>query len=167
MAVEALQNVCIPLTNGGEAQIDPGDVEKVSAFCWYGVIRNGVRYARIAASGKAVYLHHLILPAVRGMTVDHKNGDGLDNRRSNLRYATHSQNSRNAKKRDNLSGYKGVSWHDKANRWHARIWTGEKSRHLGLFDFPEDAADAYDTAARELYGEFARVNFPQEGETAA
>jgi hypothetical protein len=107
-------------------------------------------------------LMHRALLAVAG-PVDHTNGDGLDNRRANLRAATCTENARNVRvHRDNLAGWKGVS---KAPprvraRWRARIWVDGRELRLGYFDDPEAAARAYDAAAREYFGAFAALNFP-------
>ena len=99
---------------------------------------------------------------------DHRNGDGLDNRRSNLRDATAGENSRNTRVHlDSASGLKGVSWYKRSRKWRAHIHVGTKQQHLGYFATAEEAAHAYDDAARELHGEYATVNFPALGERAA
>lgn len=112
------------------------------------------------------YMHYIILSRMlerelsRLERVDHINRDTLDNRRENLRLATHSQNAINrGKHRDNTSGYKGVSWFKRDQKWKAQIVTNRKHTYLGLFDNPIDAALAYDQAAKELHGEFANLNF--------
>ncbi|CUW31722.1 AP2 domain-containing protein [Streptomyces reticuli] len=95
--------------------------------------------------------------------VDHRNGNGLDNRRSNLREATHAQNSANSRlSRRSTSGYKGVTWYKRTSRWRAHITAGQVQHHLGYFDSAEEAARAYDTAAIEAFGDFAHLNFPKE-----
>jgi hypothetical protein len=98
--------------------------------------------------------------------IDHANGNGLDNRRENLRPATHVQNSRNTVAHKNgLSRYKGVGFHSLNGRWRARIKVGAKHISLGVYASEEEAARAYDAAARKYFGEFAFLNFPDE-ETA-
>lgn len=94
--------------------------------------------------------------------IDHRNGNGLDNQRENLRPATKGQNSANRKLRaDSTSGFKGVCAHPgNGLPWRAQIVRNYKKRHLGLFATAEEAARAYDAAAVELFGEFARLNFP-------
>lgn len=93
--------------------------------------------------------------------IDHINGKKTDNRIENLREATSSENKYNVGLRaDNTSGYKGVHWFKTRSRWRAEIKQCGKSLNLGYFDTPEEAALAYDTAARQLHGAFARLNFP-------
>jgi hypothetical protein len=150
----------VPLTQGKVALIDDEDAERVLGRNWaYLSVQNGPGpgYA-ISSSG---LMHRLILNAPRGVEVDHVNGDGLDNRRENLRLATHAQNASNSRlHRDNVTGYKGVR--HKRNRWQARITVNQKEIYLGSFIALEDAARAYDAAAREHFGEFATPNFPPD-----
>jgi hypothetical protein len=107
------------------------------------------------------YLHRLILDAKKGEYVDHINGDLLDNRKSNLRLCSNSQNIRNQNKhKDNTSGYKGVSYNKrlKTNPWSAQIKYNRHSYHLGYYPTKELAAIAYNNKAIELFKEFARLN---------
>jgi hypothetical protein len=106
-------------------------------------------------------MHRQILGAPPGQQVDHINGDTLDNRRVNLRLATHGQNQHNrGKYRNNKSGYKGVSWDKAAGKWRAQIKFNNKKYNLGRYHDPIEAALAYDAAAIRLHGAFARLNFP-------
>jgi hypothetical protein len=105
-----------------------------------------------------VRMHNLILGAAG---VDHRNGDGLDNQRHNLREADQGRNNQNARKRAGTSSrYKGVHKDRRTGKWVAQITIGGRRRHLGVFTEETAAALAYDEAARELFGEFARPNFP-------
>ena len=104
-------------------------------------------------------MHRLIMQAIDGQYVDHINGDGLDNRRENLRICTHAQNMQNQMPvRLGTSKYKGVSWDKVAKKWAAHINLDGKPKKLGRFVAEEDAAKAYDSAAIEHYGEYARPN---------
>jgi hypothetical protein len=108
---------------------------------------------------------HVILRVDDTIEIDHVNGDGLDNRRENLRVATHAQNASNRGVRvNNTSGFKGVhaNHSGRGKQWFAYITTNYKRQHLGMFGTAEEAARAYDAAAVRLHGEFARLNFPSD-----
>ena len=148
----------VPLTQGKIALIDDEDWPVVAGRTWCAVRHHNTFYAK-SSRHPSVMLHRLILPVPGGYQVDHINGDGLDNRRLNLRMATHGQNQQNgAKPRNNTSGLKGVV--RKGTLWGAQIRSGGKAYYLGTFSTRLQAAWAYDDAARRLHGEFARLNFP-------
>jgi hypothetical protein len=154
----------IPLSQGLVALVDDEDAERVSsAGKWFAMHTDGLVYARANArrpdGGKtSIVMHKFLTGFVR---TDHRNGNGLDNRRSNLRPATNGENMRNARRHsDNRSGFKGVSRN--RGRWRARIQVVGGELALGRFDTAEGAARAYDAAALLHFGEFARVNFPDE-----
>lgn len=151
--------VVVTLTKGMSAMIDECDLPLVEDHSW--CIQKGV-YAATEIEGKTVYMHRLILDAPQGMSVDHINGDTLDNRRSNLRIVTHTQNSRNRTKvnKNNTSGYMGVS--ASRGKWYAQIMADGKNVYLGTFACPIEAAVARDVAAHELFGEHASYNFPEQ-----
>jgi len=110
---------------------------------------------------KIVSMHREIMEAPKGLIVDHKNGNSLDNRRPNLRLGTQSQNMQNrAKKKNTTSRYIGVWYCKRARRWKTQICTDGKVRCLGSYESEADAAKAYDAAARKYYGKFAKLNFP-------
>jgi hypothetical protein len=117
-------------------------------------------YGRI----KSVYLHREIMNAPAGLLVDHENGNGLDNRRANLRLATHSQNSCNRQidKTKSLSHFRGARLDKRNGRWFTAIRINGKRLWFGHFDSEIEAAKAYDRAAIKYHGEFARLNFPQD-----
>lgn len=107
----------------------------------------------------------ILLHPPDGLYIDHINGDPADNRKDNLRFATEINNQRNmCLPRHNTSGFKGVGYRKDRGRYRAYISLNNKTKHLGYFDNAEDAARAYDKAARFYFGQFACVNFPQEGE---
>ena len=156
----------IPLTQGKVAIVDAADYERLVQWKWHAMKnrRNWyvVRKERLADGKKRnIYMHREVLRLNYGdgEKSDHINGDGLDNRRANLRQATHAQNQRNSRKQlNNTSGYMGVSWHKQSKRWEARIVVDGKRIHLGLFDDPVDGARAYDDAVIKYHGEFATKN---------
>jgi hypothetical protein len=156
----------IHLTQGKSAVVDAADYERLSRWQWFAHFDKKInkwyamRSQRIDGNLSYVYMHREIMGAAASEEVDHANGDGLDNRRSvNLRIATHRQNLANrGPQRNNTSGYKGVTWNKQLRRWCAQIHIAGKHLHLGVFDIAEDGARAYDTAAREHFGEFAYQN---------
>lgn len=113
---------------------------------------------------KTCPLHRVLLDFPYGNDVDHISGDKLDNRRANLRVCTHRENMRNQKMRNtNTSGYMGVSYLRCAGKYEAYVHCDGKKHYLGLFASPREAALARDRAARTLFGQYARLNLPQEG----
>lgn len=159
----------IPLTQGQTAIIDDTDRDAVQGLKWTAVRDHKTWYAltwvrQPGGAWKRLRLHTLLT----GWTqVDHRNGNGLDNRRANLRQVTVTQNAFNRRKGKGTSRFKGVSWRQREDRWMAEIETGQLRRYLGRFDDEAEAARAYDAAARELFGEFAALNFPRPGERSA
>jgi hypothetical protein len=153
----------IPLTQNRVALVDPEDFDKLAGFHWH-FHNQGYAARRVPKSeqvGKCHLrlMHREILGAGPGVQVDHVNGDKLDTRRCNLRLATRGQNQANSGMNPrNTSGYRGVTHRD--GKWVAQTKAGGQFYRLGSFDNPEDAARAYDLAAVELFGEFARLNFP-------
>jgi hypothetical protein len=158
----------IYLDEGLWAIVDTADYYRFSCFKWYIDGHDGNFYAvRGKRVGKdnviKVRLHREIMEAPKGLLVDHKNWNGLDNRRSNLRLATYGENTQNTRKRKGTtSRYVGVNFDKKPGNWRARIMYKGKMKYLGNFDNEIDAGKAYDAAAKKYYGEFARLNFPEE-----
>lgn len=154
----------LPLSQGKVTEVDFGDFAYLNQWKWHYDCSGGgcVSASRMDYSDgwknpKKIYMHRVILDAPVGITGDHKNGNGLDNRRVNLRLATMQQQSFNKRKtRKTSSRYKGVS--RRGNRWYALIGYNWGSKYLGAFREEDEAAIAYNNAARELYGEFAKLN---------
>ena len=156
----------IPLTRGHFAIVDTDDLPAVMAAGKWQVNQcDGRLYAAHATNQGNIRLHTFL---TGWPLVDHINGDGLDNRRTNLRAVTPSQNGANiSSPSHNTSGYKGVSFYRRTGRWRAYITVDQVNRHLGYFATSADAARAYDAAASTTWGEFARLNFPSNEEIPA
>jgi hypothetical protein len=147
--------VRVPLTLGKFALIDDADAPLLAGHRWTAHINRGVWYARSRLGGPTVLLHRLVLNAPSGVIVDHRNGDGLDNRRSNLRLATNAQNCRNlARRSNNTSGVPGVA-RNANGRWQAYLTINRRRVYLGAFVNIEDAKLARQAGERLYYGEFA------------
>ncbi|HOD97833.1 MAG TPA: HNH endonuclease [Syntrophales bacterium] len=151
----------IPLTNGQKAIVDDEDFDKVSAFNWFLVHeRNGTKRAR-RTTPDYIDMARIVLEVPGGFIADHINGNPLDNRKANLRLASKQQNLRNRGKGlwlgRSSSRYKGVCF--LRGKWQAQISKDQRAIYLGTFPCQFCAALAYDIAAVEHFGEFARPNF--------
>lgn len=152
---------------GRVALVDDADFDLVMQYRWHAidgeVARKSTTYAGTSAlrdaTGKQITVRmHTLLTG--WALVDHIDRNGLNNRRSNLRPATGSQNMANRRTPPHSSRFKGVRWYPRNKKWNARITHEGKPRHLGYFENEIDAAKAYDAAARRLFGEYALPNFP-------
>lgn len=150
----------VELTQGKVALIDAEDAALVNQYKWCAVSNDGNWYAKAWVDGKTCYMHRLLLQPPEGTVTDHINGDGLDNRRSNLRACSHRINmvNRGADK-GGSSRYKGVNWHKSTSTWMARLMVKGRRIFLGRYKDEIEAALAYDKAALELLGEEAWTNF--------
>lgn len=172
-----VNDMAVVLTrNNIKVLVDDEDIELVEQFSWYAFHVHGknlwyaLSHFDNPETGKKsqVRMHRLILKPSMGMLVDHVNGDGLDNRRSNLRVASYGQNARNRHSfPNNTSGYRGVTFNRAKRKWDAFISIDGRNHRVGRSKDVEVAARLYDTAAREHYGDFATFNFPREDERGA
>lgn len=143
--------------------VDNEDYDEVMKYKWCVDCRSAnLIYARRTVyneNGKRTVqrIHQLILNVPKGMEVDHIDGNGLNNAKRNLRICSHNQNGKNTTKyKNNISGFKGVSWQKGSNKYSAQIRIDKKKIHLGYFVSAEDASKAYNKKAKELFGEFYR-----------
>lgn len=154
----------VPVSGGKYiAIVDDCDYERAMTYAWK-LSRDGyvIREKKVSGRRTTMIFHRFILDVPPGIAIDHVNGNRLDNRRSNLRPATNSENMMNSRKPRSAkatSQYKGVSWIASERKWKAAIVLAGKYKNLGRFSNEEDAARAYDAAARDLFGMFARTNF--------
>ncbi len=154
----------IPLTQGQFAIVDDEDYTEISKWKWSAGKTPYTYYAQrgLLREGKwtTMRMHCQILNTKKGEDVDHKDHNGLNNTRGNLRLCTRSQNlSNRTPKKGCSSKYKGVSWAKKQQKWSAQIGFNKKIKNIGRFGNEIEAARAYDEAANELFGEFACTNF--------
>lgn len=155
----------ILLTGGLVALVDDEDWPEVRQHNWHAQKSDTTYYALTGANGTArVSLHRMITKASPDQTVDHEDGNGLNNQRGNLRVCTREQNSANRRLNvNNKSGYKGVCWVKRRGKWLAQININKKHYTLGAFTDPWDAAQAYNKAALAAWGEFALLNVREGG----
>lgn len=155
----------LELSQNLTATIDAADVPLVESYGWIAKRSKYTYYAMARsrdADGKVSHLalHRLLMAPPEGMVVDHINGDGLDNRRANLRVVTVAENNMNSRvRRDSQSGVKGAYYNKRAGSYCSRIKRDERRVYLGTFATAEEAAIAYARASEELHGEFGRTHF--------
>ena len=157
----------IALTKGKFAIVAAADYERLNRYKWTLSEANGTCYARRQTRGRTILMHREVMHAPDGMMVDHIDRNGLNNHPRNLRLCTARQNAYNSISAHGTSQYKGVSWDIAAGKWRATINCQGQHYHLGLFDTEIEAARAYDQKARELFGQYAYLNFPEETEAGA
>lgn len=152
----------VPLSQGLFAKVDDLDFDIVSKFKWCAQKRKHGHHAARYFGKKYVYMHQMILATEKGVGVDHKDGDGLNNMRDNLRPATKRDNGRGFRHlKGKTSKFRGVCWHKAAQKWAVALTlVRSKTLYLGLYLDEVEAARVYDAAAREHYGAFATPNFP-------
>lgn len=150
----------IKMAHGLVALIDKNDVGLVQAYNWHAHTIKGSNYVRCHGGMQdgrplKIYLHRLLLNPSGGQVIDHVDGDGLNNQRSNLRTATVGQNSKNRRlNKNNSSGFKGVHWNKQRGKWQAQIKVNYEMVYLGLHETIEDAKEAYKSASLNLHGAF-------------
>ncbi len=148
----------IPLTQGQVAIVDDEDYDYLNQWRWCAHKQPNTYYAERHINGdnsKMISMHNLLLPHKRGVHTDHKDGNGLNNTRANIRLCSNQENQWNRRRYKNkTSKYKGVCWHKNRHCWQANIG-GE---YIGLFDTEEEAAKVYNKYAKLYYGEFAYLN---------
>ena len=151
----------IQLSRNKYTIVDDKDFLLLEKFVW---ICSSAGYAvrhltDCVGNKKTILMHRQILNAPKKMEIDHVNNDRLDNRRENLRFCSHWENTCNRKiSLNNKSGYKGVSWDKKARKWRTTIQSKYKSMYLGCYSSKIEAAGVYNQYARELFGDFACLN---------
>lgn len=156
----------IPLTQGKFAMVDEEDYPELSQFKWYARKADHIFYAErtITVSRnnrKHLGMHNFLMGPIG--KVDHRDGNGLNNQRHNLRPATSKQNGANRRKIvPSSSKFKGVTWLVRNKKWQARIRVSYRLITLGCFQSETDAAHAYDDAALTYFGEFSNLNFPRK-----
>lgn len=167
----------IPLTQGKVALVDDEDYERVSRYKWF-ALKSGKRFYAARAEilrtrkevkktglprQKFILMHRFIMNPPDGMDVDHQNHDTVDNQKENLRICTRGQNNMNQlPERGGGSQFKGVTWDKRRWKWAAQLKYNGKHVFGGYFNDESKAARAYDVKAKELFGEYAKINFENE-----
>jgi len=145
------------------ALIDDEDFDLINQYHWnlrwYPSQKTFYALGYVLGTRSRIRMHRLILSVPFGMDIDHRDHNGLNNQKSNIRICTRSQNMANVRKHKGVSRFKGVSWFKRDKKWQSSIMLNQKSIHLGLFDNEIDAAKIYDGKAIELFGEYANTNF--------
>lgn len=151
----------ILLTQGKSAIVDDADFERVAQFKWHYTASTGYAARRDHRLNRQILMHRFIMDAESGIEVDHINGDKLDNRRLNLRFATRQENSHNSRGMPNtVSRYKGLSYCD--GHYYVRLMLNGVQGYYGRYKDERIAAKVYDFAASTAFGDFAKLNFPDE-----
>lgn len=154
----------ILLTRGKVTIVDDEDYARLSDYTWYCDSTNGDARRTVPKSGnKKVLLHREIMACPQDLVVDHINRDRLDNRKSNLRICTQSENTFNHSRPPGISGYTGVRYHKNLKKSPYSAWyqVNKRTVNIGRFDTPEEAAYARDYCIATEYGNFGILNFPQ------
>jgi len=148
--------------NRGVALVDDDDYSLLCSMRWHiwsQPSTNRTQYARSKVDRKSVFMHRFIMRPTESQEVDHINGNGLDNRRINLRLCRHGENQANRRpSRTSTSKYLGVHWDKRRKCWRARLTKNARCHSVGSFETEREAAVAYDVAAKLMHGEFARTN---------
>jgi hypothetical protein len=157
------------LSNGVSVVIDSADLPLIAPYRWHAHAPRGIwyayRHARTTDGRGTTQMMHTLLTG--WPLVDHRNGNGMDNRRANLRQASVRENAQNMRAKSGTSLFKGVSWLNRDRQWRVQIRVVGRRIHVGQFNDETDAARAYDAAARIHHGPFAALNFPLPGERGA
>lgn len=149
----------IPLTRNQFALVDDEDFEFLSQWKWYCSAKGyAVRGTWVDKKVRHVWMHRAVNNTPDDMETDHKNSNKLDNRRNNLRTATHGQNTYNRLNARNSSGVKGVTWHKKGQKWMVQIFADGQHYYLGLFSSLDAAKVVYEEAAERLHSGFRKLN---------
>lgn len=152
----------INLTGGKFAKVSREDFKRINASKWYcSTFGYAVRFINRNGHKICIFMHREILRTPDGMETDHINMDKLDNRRENLRLCNKRQNQGNrngSRYTTKTSSFKGVRWHKRELTWQAYITKNGRYHHLGTFSVETDAAKAYNAAALQHFGQFARLN---------
>ena len=162
----------IPLTKGLVAIVSPEDYERLAKYKWHSARHGRSIYAQTGTGSKKagkrkrhlIMMHRMVMGVEDDRYVDHANHNGLDNRPTNLRIATWAENCWNKRKPlgESSSQFKGVMWDKRRSIWQVMMGYKGKKIFIGYYDDEIEAAKAYDAKAKELYGEFAALNFPEE-----